>query len=199
MAETAPAQSTSHPVAPDPPPGFAGPHRLGQSSLVLTVGGVVLTLVAGVAFFTLYTTLQPGVIDWATGPIRLWLPPLAGIALTVLLHEGTHGLAYRYFGYEIEYGISWGGFYTAAPGQLHSKWESLWITVAPLLVVTPVGLLYLFAPVQPLAQIGLYLLVLNTAGSIADLEQIGRLLGLPDGTLICDGAETYIYLPTGSS
>ena len=194
MAETPPAQSTRRAV-PDPPQGFTAPRRLGQSSLILTIGGAVLTLVAGVAFFSLYTTVQPGGIDWAAGPITLWIPPVAGIVLTVLFHEGIHGLAYRHFGYEIEYGLSWDGFYTAAPGQLHSKRESIWITVAPLLVVTPLGLLYLFSPAQPLAQVGLYLLVLNTAGSIADLEQVGRLLGVPSGTLICDGSETYIYLP----
>lgn len=194
MAEMS-TRPTSTRVAPDPPEGFAGPRRLGHSSLVLTVGGVVLALVSGFAFFRLYTTLQPETAGWAADPVSLWLPPLAGLALTVLFHEGTHGLAYRYFGYEIDYGFSWSGFYTAAPGQLHGKWESIWIAVAPLLAVTPVGLLYLFAPLQPLAQVGLYLLVLNTAGSIADLEQIGRLLGVPDGTLICDGDETYIYLP----
>lgn len=197
MAETPPAQSARR-VVPDPPQGFTGPRRLGQSSLILTIGGAVLTLVAGIAFFSLYTTVQRGVIDWTAGPFTLWIPPVAGIVLTVLFHEGIHGLAYRYFGYDIEYGLSWNGFYRAAPGQLHTKWESIWITVAPLLVVTPIGLLYLLSPVQPLAQVGLYLLVLNTAGSIADLEQVGRLLGVPSGTLICDGAETYIYLPTAA-
>ncbi|MXR53140.1 hypothetical protein GRX03_16220 [Halovenus sp. WSH3] len=126
---------------------------------------------------------------------NLWLPPLAGLVLTVLFHEGTHGLAYRYFGYDIEYGVSWNGFYTAAPGQLHGKLESIAIAAAPLVLVTPVGVAYLFAPIQPLAQVGLYLLVLNTAGSIADLEQIGRLLALPRETLLCDGDQTYIYLP----
>jgi hypothetical protein len=156
-------------------------------SLVLTIGA----LVGSSAFFTAFHTGR----DAGFIQAPFWLMILFGLVFTAVSHEGIHGLAYRYFGYEVEYGFANGGFYTAAPRQIHTREESIWITVAPVVILTLVGLLLLVAPSNSLAYVGLTVLVLNTSGSVADLEQLWRLLVLPPGTLVCDADATYIYLP----
>jgi hypothetical protein len=162
--------------------------------LVLLLGSVILTTGALIGSFALFTAIDTGE---DAGFIRapFWVMILFGIVFTAICHEGIHGLAYRYFGYDVEYGFADGGFYTAAPQQIHTREESLWITVAPLLVLTVVGLFLLALPSTSLGYVSLTVLVLNTSGSIADLEQLWRLLVLPSGTLICDADATYIYLP----
>jgi hypothetical protein len=179
---------------PTPPPGYGRPRPLRQSAVVLFVGGVVLTIGALFGSLALFAALDAG---RDAGFIRAppWLMVAFGLVFTAVAHEGIHGLAYRYFGYEVEYGFVDGGFYTAAPGQIHTRAESIRITAAPLLILTPFGLLCLAVPSSSLGVLGLTALVLNTSGSIADLEQLWRLLVLPSGTLICDADATYIYLP----
>jgi hypothetical protein len=181
-------------VLPTPPPGYRRPRPLGQSMLVILLGSLVLTTGALVGSLTLFTALDAsGDVGLIQAPI--WLVILFGVGFTIVSHEGIHGLTYRYFGYGVEYGFTNGGFYTAAVGQIHTREESIWVAVAPVVVLTVVGILLLVVPSDSLRFVGLIVLVLNTSGSIADLEQLCRLLALPSGTLVCDADATYIYLP----
>lgn len=179
---------------PTPPPGYSSPRPLPQSMVVLLVGSFVLTVGALFGAAALYSVLG-GSRDVALVRAPGWLVLLFGLAFTAVCHEGIHGLAYRYFGYEVEYGFASGGLYTAAPRQIHTREESILITVAPVLSLTVVGLVCLLVPSHSLGIVGVSVLVLNTSGSIADLEQLCRLLGLPNGTLLCDADATYAYLP----
>ncbi len=179
---------------PTPPPGYSRPRPLGQSALVLLLGSIVLTTGALAGSVVLFAVLDTGA-DAELVQAPFWLMVLSGLVFTALCHEGIHGLVYRYFGYEVEYGFANGGLYTAAPGQIHTREESVWITAAPVLVLTLVGLLFLLVPSNSLGYVGITVLVLNTSGSVADLEQLCRLLVLPTGTLVCDADATYIYVP----
>ncbi|WP_436900570.1 DUF3267 domain-containing protein [Halovenus halobia] len=180
---------------PAPPPGYSSPRPLGQSMLVLLLGSLVLTTGALLGSIVLFAVLDTGT-DAGIIQAPFWAMVLFGLVFTALCHEGIHGLVYRYFGYEVEYGFASGGLYTAAPGQIHTREESVWITAAPVVTLTLVGLLFLLAPSNSLGYVGVTVLVLNTSGSVADIEQLSRLLALPTGTLVCDADATYIYVPT---
>jgi hypothetical protein len=156
-------------------------------SLLLTIGA----LVGSLALFAIFET--GGEVELIRAPF--WLMILFGLVFTAVSHEGIHGFAYQYFGYTVEYGFANGGFYTAAPRQIHTRKESIWVTVAPFALLTAVGLLLLFTSSNSLGYVGLTVLILNTSGSVADLEQLWRLLALPPDTLVCDADATYIYLP----
>lgn len=190
--------SESHPSEgfglPTPPPGYSRPRPLRQSTAVLLLGSVVLTIGALFGSVALYSALDTG-RDVAFVQAPTWVLLVFGLVFTAVCHEGIHGAVYRHFGYEVEHGLVSGGFYTAAPRQIHTREESLWITVAPVLILTLVGLVFLLVPSNSLGIVGMTVLVLNTSGSVADIEQLCRLLALPDGTLLCDADATYAYLP----
>lgn len=179
---------------PTPPPGYRRPRPLRQSMPLLLLGSLILTtgaLVGSLVLFSMFDTSKDvGVIQ-----APFWLMVLFGLVFTAVCHEGIHGLVYRYFGYEVAYGLTNGGFYTAAPSQIHTREESIWVAAAPLLILTLVGLLFVSAPSNSVGYVGVTVLVLNTSGSVADLEQLWRLIVLPTGTLVCDADATYIYLP----
>jgi hypothetical protein len=69
------------------------------------------------------------------------------LALTVGLawvHEGVHALVMLFFGVDPEFGILkvggiFAGFFTAAPGHRFSRRQYLIICLAPLVVLTPLG------------------------------------------------------------
>jgi hypothetical protein len=69
------------------------------------------------------------------------------LALTIGLawvHEGVHGLAMLVYGVHPEFGIFkiggiFAGFYTTAPGHRFSRRQYLIICLAPLVVITPLG------------------------------------------------------------
>jgi len=185
---------------PAPPDGYARPYRLAHSWVLLFVVGTVLGIVALFVALSLSPLFQSGRSVGPVEPGSLLLVFLAGIAGTVVLHELIHGLVYRYYGYEVSFAADplRGTFTTAARGQLHTRTEAIWIALAPLLGLTPVALVFVAIPVQDLSLIGVLMFVINTSGSIVDLDLVRRLRSVPEGTLLCDGDATYVYEPLES-
>lgn len=194
-------RSVTRPRAPDgtipvPPEGYARPYRLDQPWWVLYVVGSVL----GLAAIAVGLWLSPFFRTQSTeriGATSLGLVVIAGVVGTIVLHELVHGLVYRYYGYDVSFSaeVLRATFTTAARGQLHARREAVWISIAPLVALTPLSLALIAAPVLELSLVGLLLLVLNTSGSVADLSLVVTLRSLPAETLLCDGDATYVYEP----
>ncbi|GGL59905.1 DUF3267 domain-containing protein [Halocalculus aciditolerans] len=114
---------------------------------------------------------------------------LVALVVTIVLHEAVHGLVLGYFGYDVSYGAAShvGGFYAAAFGQYVSRAETVWVLVAPLIVLDVLGLgLLLAAPNALVALFAWMVLTLNTGGAAADLWSLAFVQKLPADVVFCD-------------
>jgi hypothetical protein len=127
-------------------------------------------------------------LAWSIGGGDMLIIVLA-IVLMFVVHELIHGMVMRVFGYQVSYGIGWhmGGFYTAAFQQFVTRDHAIIIALAPLLVITPLGLVVmLLLPVWFGVIVALMVVICNTAGAVGDMYLTWRLLWLPCATLLYD-------------
>ena len=194
---------------PDPPPGYREPTRLGYSPWRVFVAGHLLLLAAVVVFGgALWAVRGPGalgiLLDVVVAPRggsfgfdldRLAGLVLVGLVVTVLVHEALHGIAYRALGYEVSYGVSAraGAFYAAAFHQSRTAEEDVRVALSPVVVITLAATPLLFVPIPAVAITALVSLVFNTAGSVGDLLFVGRVLSMPEGTLLYDSDPRHAY------
>ena len=197
MADTETRPRASDGTIPAPPQGYGTPYPLQQSWAVLSIGGTLLGLAALFTGLGLSPAFPAGPTAGRIAPGTAWLLFLGGIGGTVVGHELVHGLAYRYYGYDVSFTADLlnGTFTTAARGQLHTRAEAIRIALMPLLTVTPVALVLVVAPSLELSLLGVVVLTVNVAGSVSDLLLIWRLRSLPARSLLCDGDATYVYEP----
>jgi len=94
-----------------------------------------------------------------------------------VLHELTHGLVYRYLGYQVSYGVApqLGAFYAAAFHQFQQRSDNLVVGIAPLVVLNVLLLPLLFVPIPLLAFAAFIALLFNTAGAAGDLYLVAVL------------------------
>ncbi|WP_440990128.1 DUF3267 domain-containing protein [Haloarchaeobius baliensis] len=208
--------------APAPPDGAAyePPTRAGYragtpfrySAVTLTLLSVVVSPVALVAFAWLATTTAgfeaafPFVVFEETAEgftvavdgIEFGTVFVVSLVGTVVLHELVHGLAFRSLGFDVSFGVAprLGAFYTAIFEQFQTRRQLAIAVVAPLVVLTPIGVLLLLVP-GPHVPFVWFALVLNTGGAVGDLFVVWRLRGLPPGTLFydVDAYTSYVYEP----
>lgn len=200
-------------LPPAPPTGYGPASLFNYPGLWLQVAGAVLSVVSLVGYGVVLLALRgPGLVERFVRvdpiPGGLLLVPdlllLGGVFVVVVVgvplgHELVHGTVYRLFGYEVSYGVApaVGGFYVAAFGQFQTRRANLVVALAPLVVLTPVGVV-LLAVGGPVVQATAYLgLVLNTAGAVGDLYLASVLARAPPGTLMYEGAppNAYLYEP----
>lgn len=198
---------------PAPPTGYGPPSPFTYPGLWLQVAGAVLSVVSLVGYGAVLLTLRgPGLVERFVRidpvPEGFLLVPdlflLGGVFVVVvvgvpLVHELVHGTVYRLLGYDVSYGISpaVGGFYVAAFGQFQTRRANLVVALAPLAVLTPVGVAMLVVG-GPVVQATAYLgLVLNTAGAVGDLYLASVLARAPPGTLMYEAIppNAYLYEP----
>jgi hypothetical protein len=198
---------------PTPPTGYGPPSAFSYPGLWLQVAGAALSVVSFVGYGVVLLALRgPGLVERfvRVDPIPdgvLVVPDLlllGGVFVVVVVgvplgHELVHGAVYRLFGYEVSYGVApaVGGFYVAAFGQFQTRQANLVVALAPLVVLTPVGLAGL-AVGGPVVQAVAYLgLVLNTAGAVGDLYLASVLARASPGTLMYEGVppNAYLYEP----
>ena len=200
---------------PEPPAGYDAPRAFDYPGLWLQVAASVLAVASLVGYAAALLALRgPGLVRRFVRvdplPDGFLIVPdvvlLGGVFVAVVIgvpvvHELVHGTVYRLLGYEVRYGVapSVGGFYVAAPGRFQPQRVVLAVGLAPLVVLTPIGLL-LVAVGGPITQAIAYLgLVLNTSGAVGDLYLVARLRGLPRETLLYEGRppNAYLYEPLG--
>ena len=121
------------------------------------------------------------------------------VILTILAHEAIHGFVYARLGYKVTYGMSGqlGAAFAAAFQQFQTRNHNLLVALAPLFVLTPLGLLLLTSANLFIQRIGFTIALFNTGGAIGDLYLTYRLLRLPRQALLYDAneREMYILLP----
>lgn len=192
------------------PPGY-GP--LGSISLkenrrlfiLLNLLGIPWAVLCAV-FFIVMAGLLGGLRG--SGEVTLTLPDLLlgllaltlSLFVTLILHEMTHGLffwlftrARPHFGFKGAYA------YAAAPGWYIPRPPFLLIGLAPLVILSALGLLILpFVPF-PGSLLLLFALFTNAVGAIGDLYMVARLLTVPRRALIEDvGDSIRWFAPTTS-
>jgi len=125
---------------------------------------------------------------------------LAVIFVTITLHEAIHGLGFLWLAHARPIFAFRGAYaYAAAPGWYIPRNPYLVIGLAPLVVISLLGIgLIAFAPTPWLAPV-LLACVVNASGAVGDLWVAVLLLRKPSTALASDlGDEIKIYVPTES-
>lgn len=110
---------------------------------------------------------------------------IAGVAGTIVFHEVVHALVARACGCttSISVNIRRIEAHTEITGEFLSRREDALVTLAPLVVLTILGLVLLVIGPQWLSLTALVVLIMNAAGSGSDLAAALRLRNFPSGTL----------------
>lgn len=189
-----------------PPPGFAHRATLNLASPWMTLGlnllGLLLLLLWGWAFWRAGAWLRPELRLLASAlhslRVHLNLPLLIGVMLlVVILHEAAHGLFFWLFTRERPtFGVGLLYAYAAAPGWYLPRNQFIIIGLAPLVLLSAIGLIglpWLPFPWVPPLLVGL---IINAAGAAGDLYVVARLLRQPRAALVRDeGATMVLFTP----
>jgi len=97
---------------------------------------------------------------------------VAGIVLTFILHELTHGLAMQMFGAKPKYGIIWKGLmlYATSPGYAYRRNNYVVIALAPFVFISVLTILGMWI-LQGTAWVALLAVcgVVNASGAVGDM------------------------------
>jgi len=159
------------------------------SLLLLVIGGVFFVTLNIVAYYWQQHTLAFGTTVWG-GLWWLGINILAYV-LVLPLHELVHALAFLFWGGKPHFGAKLPlALYCGAQDQLFRRNQYLVIGLAPLVVITLVGIvLTLFAPV--LASYLLFAQLGNISGAAGDVWTVMRLLRQPSNVVVEDTAVGY--------
>ncbi len=139
--------------------------------ITLNILAVPLFIIFGVIFSSLAVSLGklPSQVEFGLGEI---VSVIAGILLTLVLHELTHGLAMRMFGARPRYGILWKGlmFYATSPGYAYRRNNYLVISLAPFIFISILVVLgmWLLQGTLWVALLGICGII-NASGAIGDM------------------------------
>jgi hypothetical protein len=199
-------------LRPATPAGYQSPRPFRYPPLVILGLVSVLVPVAAVVFGGILWYAQGTALDavfsvdeTATGITFTLASGLVAvtcigtIVAATVLHELVHGLAYRWFGYDVSYGVApqLGAFYVAAFHQFQERTHNIIVGIAPLVVLDALLLPVLFVPLPILAFAAFLALLFNTAGAAGDLYSVATLLRTPAGSLTYDSdiRHSYIFCP----
>jgi hypothetical protein len=205
------------------PPGytqqtvFNSPLRNWKLLAAAIVSGIVLLITTGWLLVQLIDTLRPEALagirfsdmltTTANGtafnlPFSLIRDFVIATGLVLIIHELVHGLFFWLFsGKRPRFGIKGIAPYAAAPpGVYFPRNQVLVVGLAPLLLLTLVGiLLMLIVPVQ-VVPILLFFVALNASGSTMDLLMVISLLSFSADTLVENrDMKSIIYHPAGEA
>lgn len=173
--------------------------------LLLIVGWLVVQLtnllrpteLEGSGLRDMLTIAPDGAISGAI-PAQLMVATVIALALLMLIHELVHGVFYWHFsGKRPTLGIAWVGVCVAGPsGVYFPRNQYLIVGIAPLVLLTPVGLLLLLIVPAVLVPILILFVAFNAAGAAGDLLMVARLLSYSPNTLMQDiGTSVVVYGP----
>lgn len=128
--------------------------------------------------------------------------PLLGILLVIVtvftVHEAIHGLFIWIYGHRPHFGFKpqYGVFYATANDALFPRNQFLVIALAPLVIMTIIGMALMMIVPDALGYYVGLVIVLNAGGAIGDLWMTVVVLRYPPHTLVRDEADSIrIYLP----
>jgi len=164
----------------------------------LNILGVLLFVIFGLVFFNIAIRLGKLPSQGEYGLRETGLA-FAGILLTFVLHELTHGLFMRIFGARPRYGILWKGmmFYATAPGYAYHRNNYIVIVLAPLVCITILVVLgmWLLQGTLWVALLGICGTI-NASGAIGDMWMTIIVLRNPSTALVIDERDGIkVFLP----
>lgn len=170
--------------------------------LGLSVGAIAAFFLFGWLALALLAALRPDVTAWTfqVSGANVWsflLGLIGFLAVTVILHEAVHGLCFWLLTRECPRFAFKGLYaYAAATDWYLPRLHHVAVALAPLVVITGLGLLWLLvAPAGVVLSLTL-LLVLNASGAVGDLVAVVWLLRQPCTTLVSDrGDAITLYQP----
>lgn len=187
------------------PPGYQEQSSLDASRdkktmVILNLAGALLLVPFGWLFLYLFATIRPDVSAFSLeirglGSLFLLGGLLLAVVGVILLHELVHGLfIWWYTGSRFHFGVGVGYAYAAVPDWYLPRRQHMVIALAPLLLISLVGLTVVtFLPTAVFPYL-FVALVLNAVGSVGDLAMVGWLLFKPAHTLVRDtGPAIFIY------
>jgi hypothetical protein len=167
--------------------------------LILSVASLGLFLACWVGLAWLLRLLRPDFTASASfelnvpgsGGFLLSLLLLVGVVLAmVVLHEAIHGVCFWLFtGGGVKFAFKGVYAYAAAPDWYVYKQPYMIVSLAPLVLITVLGLITLvWAPVNWVASLML-LIAMNASGAVGDLYVYFLLTNLSEDTLVQDFGE----------
>lgn len=183
--------------------GFQEPKMIKYNFIVLGIVGFILGIICLIIFSFVRLWIENGyfstTIVFYVGRDFMWLFGLILLfVVTILLHEFIHGMAFKFFGYKIKYGL-FAPFaaYTIAENQLIKKRDQFFVVLAPLFILDTIAVFLLFLKISLLSDIAFFVLVVNTPGSVGDLWVALKIIKYPKGTLFFDYSpkDNYVYIP----
>jgi hypothetical protein len=201
-------------LVPETPDGYDDPTAFQYPLPVLFLGSLVVMPLAFVGFGAVFWWAQgPAVLDalvtsteTETGlEISFSVAPalatfLVVIVVTTVVHELIHGVVAGRYGYTVTYGAAphMGAFYATPFHQFVTREHLIPVALAPLVVISLVGLPLCFVPVPWVAFAAFLALVFNATGAVGDLYITLLTLRLPPGTLFYDSdiRHSYVFRPS---
>lgn len=178
------------------------------------VFGIILLLTVGCLLVQFANLLRPTALEGSglrdmltiasdgarsgTIPAQLIVDAVIALVLVMLLHELVHGVFYwRFSGKRPTFGIKGMSVYVAAPSEVYfPRHQYLIVGIAPLAVLTLVGLLLVVIVPVVLVPILIFFVAFNVAGAAGDLLMVARLLSYSPNTLMQDiGTSVIVYGP----
>ena len=141
--------------------------------IVLNILGILLFIVFGMVFSSI--AISVGKMP-SEGNFRLGLGEIglavAGIVVTFVLHELTHGLTMQMFGARPKYGIIWKGLmlYATSPGHAYHRNNYMVIALAPFVFISMLVVLGMWI-LQGTAWVALLGIcgIVNASGAVGDV------------------------------
>lgn len=139
--------------------------------IAMNILAVPLCVIFGVLFFSLAIRLgkMPSEGEYGLSNVGL---TFAGILLTLVLHELTHGGMMRLFGARPRYGFLWKGLmlYATSPGFAYRRNNYIIIALAPFIVISILVILGMWG-LQGTMWVALLAIcgIVNASGAIGDL------------------------------
>lgn len=156
---------------------------------MLGIGAVFFIALNYAAYFWQTRTLA---LHITGGGVLLWLViNVIGYFLILPIHEVVHALAFLFWGGRPYFGTKLPlALYCGAKNQLFHRNQYLVVGLAPLVVLTLVGIIFtLLNPV--LASYTLFASLGNVSGAAGDVWTVARLLRLPKSALVEDTEAGY--------
>ena len=191
---------------PQPPAGYRFAGLLQFPRIRLQIAAVLLLVVTAPLLFIFILLLHrppgPEIIFFNNSVADLVLFIITVLA-TMVVHELTHGIAYKLLGYKVTFGLSVYllAAYAAVFGQWQKRDHNLIAALTPLIALTVILIPFLAVPNRIVVLVVFMALLINTAGSVGDLYLTWRLLRMPRSTLIydLDVKTVLIYMPLEST
>jgi len=139
--------------------------------IALQIFSIPLFFIFGLFFLSVAINLGklPSHLEFGLGEVG---SIVAGILLTLILHELTHGMMMRLFGASPRYGILWkqAMFYATTPGYAYPRQRYIFIALAPLFILSVLSVfgMVLWQGTFWIAVLGLCATV-NASGAIGDI------------------------------